>query len=77
MVTIADASHANLASLILECTAIVLRSLTSFSLTDMRIHRLPGMLLAGPQVEARRGLSDREEPPPPLHDINSSAGKYW
>ena len=41
MVTIADASRANFASLISECTAIVLRSLTSSSLTDKRIHRLP------------------------------------
>jgi transcription termination factor NusB len=41
MVTIADASRTNLATLILECTANVLRSLTRPTLTDMRIHRLP------------------------------------
>ena len=29
------------------------------------LQEVHGMLLAGPQVEARRGLSDREEPPPP------------
>ena len=43
MVTIADASHTNLATLILECTANVLRSLTRSTLTDKRIHHLPAV----------------------------------